>query len=89
MPAINVPASERFCNFCLDIIVNAIHVLLHCTMYTGVRELLFKYASYISSDLMSLDDIDKTNNAMLLNMLKCAKTCYQILNIRKTLVTQM
>ena len=51
-------------------------------MYTGVRELLFKYASYISSDLMSVDDIDKTNNAM---HLKCAKTCYQILNIRKTL----
>ena len=51
-------------------------------MYTGVRELLFKYATYISSDLMSVDDIDKTNNAM---HLKCAKTCHQILNIRKTL----
>ena len=36
----------------------------------------------ISADLMSVDDIDKTNNAM---HLKCAKTCYQILNIRKTL----
>ena len=74
---------------CFQFFQKKIHVLLHCTMYTGVRELLFKYASYISSDLMSLDDIDKTNNAMLLNMLKCAKTCYQILNIRKTLVTQM
>ena len=47
------------------------------------------YLNMCRSDLMSLDDIDKTNNAMLSNMLKCAKTCYQILNIRKTLVTQM
>ena len=60
-------------------------------MYTGVRESLFKYASYISSDFMSMDDVNKmtfifTNNDMLL---KCARTCYQILDIRKTLVTQV
>ena len=66
-------------------------VLLHCTMYTSVKESLFKYASYISSDFMSMDDVNKmtfifTNNAMLL---KCARTCYQILDIRKTLVTQV
>ena len=53
----NVPASERFCNSCPDEIVNEIHVLLHCTMYSGVRESLFEYASYISSDFMSLDDL--------------------------------
>ena len=40
---------------------------------------------------MSMDDVNKmtfifTNNAMLL---KCARTCYQILDIRKTLVTQV
>ena len=87
----NVPASERYCNFCPEKIENELHVLLHCTTYTGVRESLFKYASYISSDFMSMDDANKmtfifTNNAMLL---KCARTCYQILDIRKTLVTQV
>ena len=39
-------------------------------MYTGVRKSLFKYASYISSDFMSMADVNKTfiftYNAMLL-----------------------
>ena len=87
----NVPASGRFCNFFPEKIENEIHVLLHCTMYTGVRESLFKYSSYISSDFMSMDDVIKmkfifTSNVMLL---KCARTCYQILDIRKTRVTQV
>ena len=77
--------------FMIDHISDEIHVLSHCTMYTGVRESLFKYASYISSDFMSMDDVNKMtfifgNNAMLL---KCARTVYQILDIRKTLVTQV
>ena len=56
-------------------------------MYTSVRELLFKHAFYISSDFMSLDEKDDIYFLLImLCFLKCARTCYHILDGRKILV---
>ena len=87
---ISVPANERFCNFCQDMVEDEAHVILHCSLYNSVRNDLFTHAVYLNDNFMSLNDNAKlhylfTNSHI---SVKCAKTCQNILSIRNNATTK-
>ena len=83
----DISTKESLCNFCSVVVEDEMHVLLHCSMYNRVGDQLFKHAVYINNAFMSLDDSDKLyfifpNNDITY---KWAKTCSEILTIRRNL----
>ena len=55
----NIPANERFSNFCSDQVEDESHVILLCPLYNKIREELFIHASYISDDFMQMSGTEK------------------------------
>ena len=84
----NIPANERFCNFCSGQVEDEAHVILECPMYDQLRKELFVHAMYIHEGFMQMSKEDKL--VFLFTECKitqrCAKTCYDILTIRKNVM---
>ena len=82
----NIPANERFCNFCPDQVEDESHVILICSLYNKIREELFIHTSYINDDFMQMSGTEKL--VFLFSDRKitqrCAQTCNTILKIRKS-----
>ena len=82
----NIPANERFCNFCPDQVEDESHVILICPLYNKIREELFIHASYINDDFMQMNGTEKVvflfSDSKITQ--RCAKTCNTILKIRKS-----
>ena len=82
----NIPANERFCNFCPDPVEDESHVILICSSYNKIREELFIHASHINDDFMQMSGTEKLvflfSDSKI--TLRCVKTCNTILKMRKS-----
>ena len=82
----NIPAKERFCNFCPDHVEDQSHVILICPLYNKIREEVFNHASYINDDFMQMSGTEKL--VFLFSDSKItprrAKTCNTIFKIKKS-----
>ena len=76
----NIPANERFCNFCPDQVEDESHVIIICPLYNKIREQLFIHASCINDDFMQMSGTEKLvflfSDSKITQ--RCAKTCNAI-----------
>ena len=79
---------ERKCFNCQESVEDEVHVLLHCPQYTSLRNKLFSKAGDIRNDFYSLDDNEKISFILSDPSIvkESAKTCYMILNKRRSLL---
>ena len=79
---------ERKCFNCQESVEDEVHVLLHCPQYTSLRNELFSKAGDIRNDFYSLDDNEKISFILSDPSIvkESAKTCYMILNKRRSLL---
>lgn len=80
--------SERKCFNCRNVVEDETHVLLHCPLYTELRNELFSIAEQILNGFQSLNDSAKVSFILSdPSIVKIsAKTCYLILNKRRSLL---
>jgi hypothetical protein len=83
-----LPEKDRVCPFCPNTVENELHVILECSMYNDLREVLFHDFSTVVPGCLALSKQD-----MLSLILGCgnehlirltAKTCNDILSRRRT-----
>ena len=84
----NQPIELRVCPFCTNITEDEAHVILKCPAYTNLRQDMYTYAINQIPEFLSLSDIDKINVLFSAKSLVkiVAKTCFNILKTRKTLL---
>ena len=82
----NQPMEERFCPFCLNVVENEVHAILHCPEYETERNSLFRKANEYDNTFSRLSDSDKfiflfSTNEIVRDV---AKTCFLILKNRSS-----
>ena len=55
-----LPVDRRICPFC-NAIENESHVLLQCSLYNDIRNVLFRKANSVVHTFLTLDDTEKMN----------------------------
>ena len=83
-----IPEFQRVCQLCDQEIENEIHVLLQCPFYHDIHVDLFQKAADIFVDFRNYVDVEKLKLLMSDALFKyTARTCRDILNRRKDLLT--
>ena len=79
-----LPVDRRLCPFC-HVVENEIHVLLYCSLYNDIRNVLFSKVRTLFPDFSLLENTDKMkiilNEPSLIRI--AAKSCYEILQRRR------
>lgn len=84
---VNLEVSQRLCPFC-DCVEDEVHVILKCSTYNNLRNILVSKANALLPAFNTLSDDGKMNFLFSHpNMIRlCAKTCFKILQIRNSLL---
>ena len=84
----NVPLHERFCFNCDNCIESESHVLFECPLYESIRKELISKCKEIFPDFEQFPMENKVRIALANDVIikYSAKTCYNILKQRKTLL---
>ena len=64
---INTPANERYCENCPQLVEDEKHFLLHCPLYSDLRIILFRKATFKNLLFDNFDENEKFN--FLVNIL--------------------
>ena len=84
----NIPCEERFCVQCNNIVESEMHVLLHCPLYTDIRDTLFYNIEHTIGSMDELSDVHKLaivlSNENIVNF--SARACNDILVRRRAYV---
>ena len=77
---------DRVCPLCHDGVEDEKHVLILCPVYTSIRAVLYEKATEICNGFRSLTDENKVNFILSNDDIVrfAAKSCFQILEMRKT-----
>ena len=84
---VNLEVGDRTCPFCGKV-EDEKHVILECNVYTDLREWLFSRAESVCPNFINLSGNDKFILLFKHNDLvrACAKTCFNILQRRNSLL---
>ena len=79
----NLDLSQRLCHFC-NVVEDETHVILNCSLYEDLRNVLFSKASLVLPNFNDLNHTEKMSflfsNTDMIRL--CAKTCFKILQKR-------
>ena len=83
-----IPHDQRFCFSCANKVEDEIHVLTECPLYDDLRHVLYQKAADSSGTFIHLSDNEKMCFVLSNREISktSAKTCYEILNRRRTLL---